>query len=212
MTTKIRYFLYISLIFFVCFSCKKDFGGLNREEHQLVTAEASTVPMNLFVINNYSDSLFLRENCRIVDKEVIGSVCIEYFRSRLLATVKDTLNPGVGIAAPQVGVGLRMIYVQRFDKENEPFEVYYNPEINVYSDSTQTGTEGCLSIPGYRGEVERSHSIELSYLDSLGNEQHEKINNFTAVIFQHEIDHINGMLYYDHIPGGFSALEIDDEN
>lgn len=210
MTTIARYFLFISLILFLFSSCKKDFGGLNRDEHQLVSSEASIAPMNLFVIDIYSDSLFLRENCRVVDKEVIGSVCLEYFRSRLLATVKDTLNPGVGIAAPQVGVGLRMIYVQRFDKENEPYEVYYNPEITVYSDSIQTGTEGCLSIPGYRGEVERSHSIELTYLDSLGNAQHEKINNFTAVIFQHEIDHINGVLYYDHIPGGFSALEMDD--
>jgi peptide deformylase len=183
-----------------------------EQEHQLVSSGTATEPMDLFIINNYSDSLFLRKQSRKVDKEVIGSVCMEYFRSRLLATVKDTLNPGVGIAAPQVGIGLRMIYVKRFDKENKPFEVYYNPEIEVYSDSTQTGNEGCLSIPGYRGGVERSHSIKLSYLDSTGKHQNEEINGFTSVIFQHEIDHINGVLYYDHIPGGYTALEIDDAN
>ncbi|MDA3880538.1 MAG: peptide deformylase [Prolixibacteraceae bacterium] len=200
----------IILIIFALISCQNDFGGLNKDEHQLVSSKAATEPMDLFVIDNHSDSLFLRETCREVDDDVIGSVCMEYFRSRLLATVKDTLNPGVGIAAPQVGVGLRMLYVQRFDKPNEPFEIYYNPVVETFSDSTKTGSEGCLSIPGYRGDVRRAYSIELNYLDSLGKQKNEEINGFTAVIFQHEIDHINGVLYHDHIPDGFGALEIDD--
>ncbi|MCF8361058.1 MAG: peptide deformylase [Prolixibacteraceae bacterium] len=210
MVSLLKRTLPLLLFIFLFFGCQKDFGSLNKEEHQLVSSKAATEPMELYVIDNMADSLFLRETCREVDEEVIGSVCMEYFRSRLLATVRDTLNPGVGIAAPQVGVGLRMIYVQRFDKQNEPFEIYYNPVVKSFSDSTKTGSEGCLSIPGYRGEVERSHTIELSYLDSLGESKNEEINGFTAVIFQHEIDHINGVLYYDHISGGFGALEFDE--
>ncbi|MDA3818017.1 MAG: peptide deformylase [Prolixibacteraceae bacterium] len=210
MVSLLKRTLPLLLFIFVFFACQKDFGGLNKDEHQLVSSKAATELMELYVIDKQSDSLFLREACREVDDDVIGSVCMEYFRSRLLATVKDTLNPGVGIAAPQVGVELRMLYVQRFDKPNEPFEIYYNPVVEAFSDSTQTGNEGCLSVPGYMGDVERAHSIQLSYLDSLGTPKKEEINGFTAVIFQHEIDHINGVLYYDHISGGFGALEIDD--
>jgi len=66
--------------------------------------------------------------------------------------------------------------------------------------------EGCLSVPGYRGKVDRSHNIELSYLDSTGKKQKETVNGYTAVIFQHEIDHLNGILFFDRVYGGFNLL------
>ena len=190
-------------------SCKTD--GFKKIEIERIRSGGENAVMPLFTINEKRDSLLLRQIARKVRKRDIHSESLELLRRRMLATVNDSLNPGVGIAAPQVGISIQMIYVQRLDKPGEPFEIYYNPEIKYYSDTTALGREGCLSVPFYRGMVRRSQEIRLSYLDSLGHEKNEEINNFTAVIFQHEIDHINGVLYYDHVKGGFDALTKIDE-
>lgn len=181
-------------------------NGFNQKEIKIISGGGETDIMPLMTINNKADSLFLRNSARKVAKYNINSEKMQSLKKRMLATVLDSLNRGVGIAAPQVGVGIRMILVQRFDKENEPFEVYYNPKIEEYGDSINSGREGCLSIPGYRGQVNRSQNIKISYTDSLGDKRKETINGFEAVIFQHEIDHLNGVLYFDHVYGGFEAL------
>lgn len=107
---------------------------------------------------------------------------------------------GVGIAAPQVGVNRRLIIVQRLDKEDHPFEFYYNPEIVKRTGEQKEGWEGCLSIPAGFGKVMRWYDIDLEY-DKLKDDtvvrEHEKIQGFTAVIFQHEIDHLDGVLFID---------------
>ena len=118
-------------------------------------------------------------------------------RRRMLATVQDPQNTGVGIAAPQVGILRRMIAVQRFDKPGEPFEFYLNPEIVESSAETAPGREGCLSIPGLAGTVVRAQRIVLRYRDERFAEKTETIDGFTAVIFQHETDHLDGILYTD---------------
>ena len=118
-------------------------------------------------------------------------------RRRMLATVQDPQNTGVGIAAPQVGILRRMIAVQRFDKPGEPFEFYLNPEIVESSAETAPGREGCLSIPGLAGTVVRAQRIVLRYPDERFAEKTETIDGFTAVIFQHETDHLDGILYTD---------------
>jgi len=188
--------------------CTKE--GFNREEIKKITAKSESDKMELATIENKADSIFLRQEARKVAKRNITSKTMLLLKSRMLATVNDSLNPGVGIAAPQVGVSLKMILVQRFDKANEPFEVYFNPKIETLSDSINSGLEGCLSVPGYHGQVERSQNIEISYLDSAGNKCNEEISGFTAVIFQHEIDHLQGVLYFDHVFGGFHSLSSDE--
>lgn len=190
-------------------ACKTD--GFTGAELDRINAGNSSTIMPLFTISVKSDSLLLRKKSRNINVKHIESESMKVLRARMLATVRDTLNLGVGIAAPQVGVNLKVIYVQRFDKDGEPFEVYYNPEIIAYGDSINSGLEGCLSVPNYRANVERSQNIELSYLDSTGKKQTEKINDFTAVIFQHEVDHINGTLYFDHVNSGFDGLSFVDE-
>lgn len=186
-------------------------GSLNRVQKDMILSEAANVPMRLYTINNHSDSLLLRTPAREIKRKDIGSEAFEHLTKRMLATMLDPANPGVGIAAPQVGIPLSIICVQRFDKEGEPCEVYYNPEIVVYGDSINSGQEGCLSIPNYHGTLGRSHNIEVSYLDAAGKKQNESINDFTAIIFQHEIDHLHGVLYYDYISGGFSSLVYVEE-
>lgn len=94
-----------------------------------------------------------------------------------------------------------MIAVQRFDKPGEPFEIYLNPEIVEYSAETAPGREGCLSIPGCYGEVTRAQQIVLRYRDEQFAERTERIGGFTAVIFQHEVDHLDGILYTDQMGG-----------
>jgi peptide deformylase len=115
----------------------------------------------------------------------------------MLATVKDPANEGVGIAAPQVGLLRRMVAVQRFDKAGEPFEFFLNPEIIAMLGENKPGGEGCLSVPDMRGVVSRSHHIVLRYRDVDFVEHTDTIEGFTAVIFQHEVDHLDGVLYID---------------
>lgn len=107
---------------------------------------------------------------------------------------------GVGIAAPQVGVLKNIIWVQRFDKEAFPFEVYLNPKITAYSSKKQTVKEGCLSIP-QRSDVlnSRAFNITIEYDTMSAKHKTETVEGFTSVIFQHEIDHLNGILYLDHL-------------
>ncbi|MFZ4262406.1 peptide deformylase [Sphingobacterium sp. HJSM2_6] len=119
--------------------------------------------------------------------------------SRMLKTVQDPKHQGVGIAGPQVGINKNVIWVQRFDKENEPFEFYINPKIIWRSKLTRVGAEGCLSIPDQRQDVYRSFSIRLQYIDTAGNLLEENIEGFTAVIFQHEVDHLYGILFPDRL-------------
>ena len=122
----------------------------------------------------------------------------------MLTTVTHPSQDGVGIAAPQVGLNRRVVAVQRFDKEGAPFEVYPNIRIVWASDSLNAGLEGCLSVPNRRGEVMRSQEIIIEYADVTRLEEsnymvRDTVQNFTAVIFQHEIDHLEGILYIDKL-------------
>ena len=119
----------------------------------------------------------------------------------MLCTVIDPADPGVGIAAPQVGVSRRLIAVQRFDREGEPFEFYVNPRIVRYAGETVRSPEGCLSIPGKIDTAVRRERVVLRYRDGQsGKRRRESVSGFTAVVFQHEIDHLNGILFIDRTP------------
>ena len=156
-------------------------------------------PMRVYKINNYKDSILLRTPSEAV---VFGqdSAILDLFTDRLFATVRDSMSLGVGIAAPQVGILKRIIWVQRFDKEGFPFEVYYNPVIIKYSELKQDCLEGCLSVPDRRDTTKtRAYSILMEY-DKRDQSHHvEMVEGFTAVIFQHEIDHLDGIIYLDHL-------------
>lgn len=111
------------------------------------------------------------------------------------------LAPGVGLAAPQVDVPLRTIVVEYGDEEDEdvPPKLYLvvNPEIVRISDETEVGTEGCLSIPGIVGDVDRSLAITVKGLNRRGQPIRIKAKGWLARIFQHEIDHLDGVLFTD---------------
>ncbi|NGF55874.1 peptide deformylase [Parapedobacter sp. SGR-10] len=124
---------------------------------------------------------------------------LQTLATRMLATVQDPEHAGVGIAAPQVGINKSLIWVQRFDKVDAPFEFYINPRIVWRSKLSRKGTEGCLSIPDRKEDIERSYAIRLQYQSLDGSLKEENVEGFTAVIFQHEIDHLFGVLYPDRL-------------
>jgi peptide deformylase len=172
-----------------------DSNRLIISEKRLINSGSADSAMYVLSVFNHDDSLILRKNATNVPR--VGSKHIQLLGQRMLSTVQHPNSLGVGIAAPQVGISRRLILVQRFDKEGEPFEVYFNPLILAGSDEMATLDEGCLSIPGYRGPVERPYGIKVKYLNEKGEEITETVEGFTARIFQHEIDHLNGMLYTD---------------
>jgi peptide deformylase len=109
--------------------------------------------------------------------------------------------PGVGLAAPQVGVSLRLIVVEFGSEEDEeaPKKLYIvaNPEIVMASEEKVTGIEACLSVPGLVGEVERHKSIIVRGLNRQGKPIKVKAEGWLDRIFQHEIDHLDGIIYTD---------------
>jgi peptide deformylase len=124
---------------------------------------------------------------------------------QLINDMVETMRaaPGVGLAAPQVDVQERIVVVELPADEEEglPAELYafVNPEIVKASRDTEEGEEGCLSIPGYIGEVERSTEIVIRGQDALGRPQRLKARDYLARIFQHEIDHLEGVLFIDRV-------------
>ena len=170
----------------------------------------SLSPMRVFKINNPADSILLRQKSTDVIVNPNNPV-LQTFVKRLYQTVRDSMSMGVGIAAPQVGVLKNIIWIQRFDKPNFPFEVYLNPKIVQYSKLTQECREGCLSIPNRSDTLNyRSYAILIEY-DKMDNSHHvEMVEDFTAVIFQHEIDHLDGILYIDHLKKEVADAQIKD--
>ena len=167
-----------------------------QDELRIIGSIVEGQPMPLTHTDVPADSVLLRTPCRPLSRMQTMSAEFDALVKGMLATVQDTARPGVGIAAPQVGVLRRLILVQRVDMEGEPFIPYVNPEIVWQSDSTRTGGEGCLSIPGLYGFVTRPAAVAVRYLTPEGPWT-DTVSGFTATIFQHEIDHLNGILYTD---------------
>ncbi|MBU1017418.1 peptide deformylase [Patescibacteria group bacterium] len=112
---------------------------------------------------------------------------------------------GVGLAAPQVGHNIRMILVLLDNKILVPM---INPQITAHSDATDMGEEGCLSLPGIWGNVGRYHEITIEYQDEKGAKRILKLECFNARVVQHEIDHLNGVLFTDYLDAEDSLLNV----
>lgn len=118
----------------------------------------------------------------------------------MIETMREA--PGVGLAAPQIAESLQLVVVEfAEDEENEDAKpklfVVANPEIVKRSEEMVTGIEGCLSIPGLVGDVERNEAVEIKALNRHGKPIKIKASGWLARIFQHEIDHLDGVLYTD---------------
>jgi peptide deformylase len=121
----------------------------------------------------------------------------------LLRDMRDTMQDlnGAGLAAPQIGVGLRVVIFgveanPRYpDADPVPFTVLINPELTPIGDEMEDGWEGCLSVPGMRGLVPRYRQLRYSGVDARGQPIDRTVDDFHARVVQHEVDHLDGILY-----------------
>jgi len=148
----------------------------------------------------------IRDILIIPDKKLrLKSEPVKSFDADLRALVDDMFAtmyeaPGIGLAAIQIGEPLRLITLDLAKKDDPPEpHVFINPEIVWSSEEKSSYEEGCLSIPDYYEEVERPAEVTVKYFDRDGKEQEMKAGGLLATCIQHEIDHINGVLFIDHI-------------
>ena len=122
--------------------------------------------------------------------------------AKLMDDMIETMHdaPGVGLAAIQIAEPIRLVVVDVARKEEPPNpQVFVNPEIVWSSEERSTYEEGCLSIPEYYAEVERPASVRARYLDRQGELREVQAEGLLATVLQHEIDHLDGVLFIDHI-------------
>lgn len=188
-------------LLFVISACSR--SVVFTPEERYIIQQDSTQLMRIYTIDNPNDTSVLRAQSHELSNEEISSDHYKLLVRRMIKTVSDSTIDGVGIAAPQIGINRRLIAVQRFDKPNAPFEVFPNIYIKEYSKDTISGTEGCLSVPDSSGIAVRSKWVVVSYInEQTMSLQSDTITGFTAIIFQHEVDHLNGIIYTDSIRSG----------
>ena len=181
------------------------------QQRQLIGDAPEAGIMRVLKTGDPADSLLLRQLSEPLTAEDLKSGTYAVLKARMLATVNDPKDSGVGIAAPQVGILKQLIAVERFDRPERVFEFYANPRIDYYSEEAAYGNEGCLSIPDRSETIGRSRTITISYLDeATGQRVSETVEGFTAVIFQHEIDHLGGILYIDRLEERTGPDELPD--
>jgi len=113
---------------------------------------------------------------------------------------------GIGLAAPQIGISIQLAVIklesesERYDNlENSEEFVIFNPKLEVIDHQKQGFWEGCLSVPGLRGYVERPRQLKINYLNEHADEKEVIVEDFLATVFQHELDHLFGFLYVDRL-------------
>jgi peptide deformylase len=157
----------------------------------------------------------LRQVARSVDASELESTVLR----GLVADMVDTLHDygGIGLAAPQIGESLRLAVVEipggmswYGDIPAMPLTVFVNPAVEVQNDEAAGYWEGCLSIPGLRGFVERPQHVKVTYTGLDGSEGELELNGFLATVVQHEFDHLDGKLYVDRIKDP-RLLAFDEE-
>ena len=140
------------------------------------------------------------------EKVVLSELNTPEFKA-LLEDMLDSMKAsgGIGIAAPQIGISkqVALIELQGINRYNESFNLplttFINPEIEILDQTSQGYWEGCLSVPGMRGFVERPRHVRVSFLNELGEKQVLEAEGFLATVIQHELDHLFGTLYIDRI-------------
>lgn len=187
-----KLFLAILILGFGSNSFGQKFEKISETEKQLIGSN-STEMMRVYNRNSPTDSITLKAISHPIKAK---NKWTQVLAERMLLSVKN--EGGVGIAAPQVGINRRMVWVQRFDKAEKPFELFINPEILWQSELMQKGPEGDLSFDE-RGLVMRHYAIQVRYQNLIGETLTEMMEGFTAVIFQHERDHLDGILLTDRI-------------
>lgn len=160
----------------------------------------------------------LRQKARALTQEEIASPEIRRLVQDMVETMADV--GGIGLAAPQIHESIQLAIIG-FESDNsrypemgsQPLSVFINPEITVLDSTTQSFWEGCLSVPELRGLVHRPRKVQVDYLDLEGKAQSVTAEGFLATVFQHELDHLAGVLYVDRVQStpGSTPLAFTEE-
>lgn len=134
---------------------------------------------------------------RIISQEVVDfGDSFQKIVDDLIETMKHH-KIAIGLAAPQVGISLKVSVINLNENKEEPTLIIVNPKILSTSGKKDKKKESCMSLPHYRGEVERKHKINISYQDRFGKVNQLETEGFLARVLSHEIDHLDGILYID---------------
>jgi peptide deformylase len=153
----------------------------------------------------------LRKKARKVDKP-------NRDHQKLIDDMIETMraSDGIGLAAPQIGIPERIIVVELEQDENNPGSgityALVNPELSNYSTDKDDKAEGCLSIPGWAGEVARSLRVTVKGMDRQGNRVKFEAEGAVARAFQHEVDHLDGVLYVDKLIAPDRVWRVEDKD
>ena len=167
--------------------------------------------LEIYVVDNPEHQQVLRAKSKKVQKVTPQLAAL----ARHMLEMMHEAN-GVGLAAPQVGMLQRFFVAELPADEEDPLRgrplILFNPEI-VKSQGEQVGLEGCLSIPGWVGEVARCEQVTVQGLDERGKKVRHKVDGYLARVFQHEIDHLDGILFTDKLtdPATFRQVEVGQE-
>ena len=168
-------------------------SGWNQWEKTVIDRSDSV----MYVAVMPADSAILRASSTDLGPKELASAQLQTLLAKMYRTLTDPSQDGVGIAAPQVGINRRIVMVMRYDKPGKPIEPYLNIQIDSLLGAPVPGPEGCLSVPPYRGVVKRAPKVQISYLQADGTPVTEQVEGYSAIIFQHECDHLDGILYTD---------------
>lgn len=154
----------------------------------------------------------LRKKARRLSLQEIKTPSIKRLIKQMFLTIQEI---GVGLAAPQIGKSIQLAVIDVHPLPHrpnvEPFQrVIINPKILAYSKKEQAGYEGCLSFNELRAEAYRSTRIHVRYLDEQGTSHTEWVEGFLATVFQHEIDHLNGILFIDHVKDPHTIITTEE--
>jgi peptide deformylase len=148
----------------------------------------------------------LRKKAKAIEADEFGSDALLALKQDLIETMND--SSGIGIAAPQIDVS-KQICIVNLNEDNPRYElgeakntlyVVINPRIKILDKTPTEGLwEGCLSVPGLRGFVKRPRRIQVTFYDEMGEPHKLVLKDMLAVVFQHEIDHLNGKLFVDRL-------------
>lgn len=181
----------------------KSMGQFTQNEKILINSGTTETPFRVLKVTDQQDSIFLRQKCSDIE-DISDSVDVQILIDRLKTTM--VAESGVGIAAPQVGIGRNIFLFTRIDKANYPVIVAINPKIVNHPEETICfERDGCLSIPGISGNSIRYPWVDVEYTDENGNLVQERLegysreSDFTGIIFQHEFDHLQGILFTDKL-------------
>ena len=198
-------YLYIVLICLLTLniSCMQS-NKITTIEKTLIMQLPVDSAFDVLLTTNETDSIFLREKSRDIPVDEINTVEIQTLIKRMEETL--VVEEGVGLASPQIGIQRNLFLFMRLDKPDNPIEVAINPVMVAHSEKMICFEgDGCLSIPGERGTTSRYDWIDVEYYNSDGVLIQEKLHSgarggdFTGVIFQHEFDHLNGILFIDRL-------------